>query len=106
LEKAQTTEDQIITQYINIPDDLTVNAHPNPYTSRIKFVVSSPEVGNGSLELYNMLGQKVRTVYQGRINLGLQVYEVSIPLTQRMSLIYVMKLNGRQVTGKLLNSRE
>lgn len=103
---AKISEELVDQIKIDIPDGLTVDAYPNPYTSKIRFIVSSPEIGNGSLELYNMLGQKVRSVYQGRINQGLQAYEVVIPAAQRASLIYVMKLNGRQVTGKLLNSRE
>lgn len=89
---------------INIPgNEPTVNAFPNPYNDKIRFIVNSPEAGNGSLELFNLLGQKVRTVYQGKIQEGTQSFEVFIPLQQRSSLIYVMRLNRKQVAGKLLN---
>jgi hypothetical protein len=98
--------DRITSQPINIPaSDPLVTAFPNPYNDKIRFIVNSPESGNGSLELFNMLGQKIRTVYQGRISQGTQMFEVLVPLHQRSSLIYVMRLNQKQVSGKLLNIR-
>jgi hypothetical protein len=43
----------------------TVKAYPNPFSDRVKFMVTSTVAGNGNLEIYNMMGQKVKTVYQG-----------------------------------------
>jgi hypothetical protein len=90
----------------NVPSELVsdpkVNAYPNPFNDRIKFVVNSPNAGNGSLEVYNLLGQKVKTVYQGYINIGDQSFELNIPKKQQATLIYVFKVAGKQVTGKIL----
>lgn len=99
-------ENNVITQQINIPVDrkLGVKAFPNPYNDVIRFVINSEESGIGRLELFNMLGQKVKTVYQGRIAEGVQNFEISVPAQHRSTLIYVMTLNGKQFTGKLLNS--
>jgi hypothetical protein len=36
----------------------TVKAYPNPFSDRIKFMVTSTVAGNGNLEIYNMMGQK------------------------------------------------
>jgi hypothetical protein len=41
---------------------LKVNSFPNPYTDKVRFTLSSTVEGNGSLELYNMLGQKVKNI--------------------------------------------
>jgi hypothetical protein len=79
-----------------------VKAFPNPFNDRVKFVVNSPDAGNGSLEIYNLLGQKVKTVYQGHINSGDQSFELTIPKKQQATLIYIFRVGNKQVTGKLL----
>jgi hypothetical protein len=80
----------------------TVKAYPNPFNDRVKFVINSPAAGNGSLEVYNVMGQRVKTVYQGRINAGNQSYELVIPKKQQETLIYILRVDGKKVTGKLL----
>ncbi|MBA2744864.1 MAG: hypothetical protein H0U44_01440 [Flavisolibacter sp.] len=100
-------EQRIITQHITMPgDEPTVKAFPNPYNDRIRFVVSVPERGQGSLEVHNMLGQKVKTIHQGLFTAGTQTFELQVPNSQRSTLIYVLRLNGQQVTGKMLQSGE
>jgi hypothetical protein len=81
---------------------IQAKAYPNPFNDQVKFVVNSPNAGNGSLEVYNMLGQRVKTVYQGRINAGNNSFEMTIPKKQQATLIYVFKVDGKQTTGKLL----
>jgi hypothetical protein len=80
----------------------TVKAYPNPFNDHVKFVINSPAAGNGSLEVYNVMGQRVKTVYQGRINAGNQSYELVIPKKQQETLIYILRVDGKKVTGKLL----
>jgi len=80
----------------------TVKAFPNPFGNKVKFVVTVPEAGNGSLELLNLMGQKVKTVFQGRIAAGANTFEVNLPLMQSSQLIYILRMGDKQVTGKLL----
>jgi hypothetical protein len=80
----------------------TVKAYPNPFSDRVKFVVNAPTAGNGALEIYNVMGQKVKTVYQGRINAGNQTFQLTIPKKQQETLIYMLRVDGKKVTGKLL----
>jgi hypothetical protein len=80
----------------------TVKAYPNPFNDRVKFVINSPAAGNGSLDVYNVMGQKVKTVYQGRINTGDQSFEITLPKKQQQTLIYMLTVDGKKVTGKLL----
>jgi hypothetical protein len=85
---------------------LTVSSYPNPYTDQVRFVLQSRTTGQGSLEVYNMLGQKMQTVYQGHIYAGRgQVVHYNVPVLNRTHLIYVFKVGDKQVTGKLLNIR-
>jgi hypothetical protein len=95
----KVTEQQVIS-------DLSVKAFPNPYTDKVRFVINSPESGQGSLEVFNVLGQKVKTVYQGHIISGTQSFEMNVPSGFRSTLIYRLNVNGKQVTGKLLSARD
>jgi hypothetical protein len=92
------TEQQIIVE-----EPAKVTAYPNPFSNKVKFVVTSAIAGQGSLEVYNMLGQKIKSVYQGQIIAGNQTFELSLSSAQRSNLIYVLKVGDRRVTGKLLH---
>ena len=74
----------------------TVKAFPNPFNDRVKFVINSPNAGNGALEIYNVMGQKVKTVYQGHINAGDQSFELTIPKKQQQTLIYMLRVDGKK----------
>ncbi|HKO80855.1 MAG TPA: T9SS type A sorting domain-containing protein, partial [Chitinophagaceae bacterium] len=80
----------------------TVKAFPNPFGKKVKFVVTIPEAGTGSLELVNLLGQKVKTVFQGRMPAGANTFEVNLPFMQMSQLIYILRMSDKQITGKLL----
>jgi hypothetical protein len=83
---------------------LTVAAYPNPFTDKVSFVIKSKVSGPASLEVYNMLGQKIQTVYTGTIVADRsQIIEYRVSKGFNGGLIYIFKQSGRQVTGKLLN---
>ena len=82
--------------------NLTVKAYPNPYQDKVRFEINSTETGQGSLEVFNMLGQKVKTVYQGHIINGMQSFTLHLPEVLRSTLIYSFTVNGKQITGKLI----
>jgi hypothetical protein len=84
----------------------TVVAAPNPFNDRIHFSIKSPVSGQGTLEVYDMLGQKVRTIYQGSIQKGVQSFEYVVPGAQRANLIYIFRVGTYKVSGKLLNLRQ
>jgi hypothetical protein len=82
----------------------SVLAAPNPFNDRIRFSIKSPVSGPGSLELYNMLGQKVKVVYSGNIEKGMvQTFEYNVPGAQRSNLIYLFRIGSYKTTGKLIN---
>lgn len=85
--------------------NLTVKAYPNPYQDKVRFEINSPEAGQGSLEVFNVIGQKVKTVYQGHIINGMQSFELNLPEVLRSTLIYRFTVNGKQITGKLIYAR-
>lgn len=91
-------------QTADLSKGTTIKAFPNPFNDRVKFVVTSETAGKASLEVFNMLGQKVKTVYTGHVAPGVQNFELSIPTNQRSTLIYVWRMGEKQVTGKLFQS--
>jgi hypothetical protein len=85
---------------------MNVKAFPNPYTDRVQFNIESSVSGKGSLVVYNMLGQKVKTVFEGYVFAGRgQVVDFKVPAASRANLIYVLTIGGKQTTGKLINQR-
>ena len=91
------------TYQVQIESKTKVIAAPNPFNDRIRFTLQSDISGQGSLEIYNMLGQKIRTVFQGYIEKGIvQTTEYRVPGPQRANLIYVFRVGDQKVSGKLI----
>jgi hypothetical protein len=97
-----TTAD-VIEATIQAPTPTKVLAAPNPFNDRIRFSLQSAVSGRGSLELYNMLGQRVTVVFEGNVQKGVvQNIEYSVPGSKRSNLIYVFKVGDQKVSGKLI----
>jgi hypothetical protein len=103
-EAAKTAKDKVAETYKIVLESATkVNAVPNPFKEKIRFNLVSTISGMGSLELYNMMGQKVAVVYQGYIQAGKEVIKEHVVSNQKTSaLIYVFKVGDQRVTGKLI----
>ena len=83
---------------------IKVTAYPNPYSDKVRFVVNTEQAGEANLELVNILGQKIATIYNGHLMAGSRSFEVTLPMQHRSTVVYILRLNGKQVTGKLLQS--
>jgi uncharacterized cupin superfamily protein len=81
---------------------VTIKAIPNPFGSKVRFMINAPAAGNGVLEIFNMQGQKVKTVYQGFIPAGTNFFDLSMPANRRAELVYVLRIGSEKVSGKLL----
>jgi hypothetical protein len=82
---------------------LQVSAYPNPYKDAVKFTIQSKVSGQAELVIYNSLGQRVKTIYNGYIQANRsQVVDYKTPSPAQGNLIYVLTIGGKQVTGKLL----
>jgi len=81
----------------------TVTASPNPFSNKIQFNLTSNISGQASLELYDVLGQKVKTVYRGYMVKGqTQTVEYNVPGTLHTNLIWVFRVGNERSTGKLI----
>jgi hypothetical protein len=83
-----------------------VLAAPNPFNDKVRFTMESGISGQGSLEIFNSLGQRLKVVFQGYVEAGKPVVkEFTVPFVQRGMLVYVFRVGNERVTGKLISSR-
>jgi len=87
---------------LEMPTETSVRAYPNPFDHSVNFVINVPHQGEGSLELVNMLGQRVQTVYKGKFASGTNTFEAKLSERQSRMLIYVLNIGSEKLTGKLL----
>jgi hypothetical protein len=95
------TKTEPVTQS-DLVSEASVKAYPNPFSDKVRFLVSSPVPGQGTLDLYNLVGQKVKTVYRGMIAAGVQTFEVTMPGQAMSTLVYVLSIGDKKLTGKLV----
>jgi len=81
---------------------VTIKAVPNPFGNKVRFMITTEEAGNGVLEIYNIQGQKLKTVFQGYVPAGINFYDLTVPAQRRAELIYVFRKGTEQFSGKLL----
>jgi hypothetical protein len=82
---------------------LAVSAYPNPFTDKVQFNIVSPVSGKASLDVYNVMGQKVGNVYNGYLHAGRsQVIDYNVA-GAKGSLIYTLKVGDKQVNGKVIH---
>jgi len=85
--------------------EIAMNVFPNPFTDKVRFVADMPQEGNAVLEVYDMLGKKVSTVYSGKVMSGINTFEMSLPYRQSANYIYRLVVGDKQITGKLYQSK-
>lgn len=99
-----STSTQLVSASRETTNTVTVSAFPNPFSDNINFQVETKQSGQGILEVYNMTGQKVKTVFSGYVNAGSQRFSMHIPAGQTSVLFYVFRMGDQKVTGKLLHN--
>ena len=77
--------------------------YPNPFTTKTNIQFTAAENGNAVVELYNIAGSKVRTLFSGNV-VEEQVYNVSVGDALLPKGFYVYKIsNGKQKhTGRII----
>jgi hypothetical protein len=85
--------------------NLAVSTMPNPFRDKVRFVIRSKVSGQAVLEIFNMAGEKLKTVYQGYIQAGReQVVEYTTTGAPRANLVYRLQVGSDQVSGKLISA--
>lgn len=78
-------------------------AYPNPFELNTNFSMAVRQTQPVSIELFNALGEKVQTIFQGSLD-GQTYYEFNIDGSNLPSGIYIYKVSGTTFTrsGKLI----
>jgi hypothetical protein len=93
---------QSIAQAPAQPQALKVQAFPNPFTTKATIAFLPTESGNITVELYNILGERVSMLFDGPANAG-EWKQVEVDGTQMNPGIYLYRVRSGQTThtGKL-----
>ena len=67
---------------------------------------SSPVAGQAILDVYNIAGQKIQTVFNGHIEANETRMIDYKPTVANGMLIYTLRIGNRQVTGKLIGLKQ
>ena len=93
--------------FLGLQESLDLRAvgdYPNPFDDNIRFSIQSDISGAAILEVYNILGVKIQTIYKGFVFAGKgQTIEYQVPNIYRTNLIYKLRVGDKTVTGKLIN---
>ncbi len=89
------------TTRVSAVKNSTIVAYPNPFTENVKFEINVAEEGDALLEVFNMFGQRVQTVFQGHVKSGVSTFDLNISGSSQANYIYRLTIGGKQLTGKL-----
>jgi hypothetical protein len=87
-------------------DKLKVTTYPNPYRNNVRFVIESPVAGQAILDVYNIAGQKIQTLFNGHIDANETRTIDFKPAVANGMMIYTLRIGNRQVTGKLVGLKQ
>ncbi len=82
-------------------NDLKVAVYPNPSSDLTYFKFSSPEAGNMTVDVYNLQGTRMATVFNGQVDAGV-ARTVDFNATELASGVYIYRVtsNGMTKSGK------
>jgi hypothetical protein len=90
--------------YTIIKQELTLNAtiSPNPVQDIATLTIDLKQGGNLTIEITNMVGQKVMTISKGYVNSGTQQYTIDAGNLQAGVYFCTIKLNDQKITNKMV----
>jgi hypothetical protein len=118
--QSPSTKTELMEKYLDFfgdlltdVDDLKINSnhevmtYPNPASNEVHFAFNNAETGSVKLEVYNISGQKVATVFEGQMTKGNQdvVWNTSLLSGEKAPAgfyIYRLSSNSGTTSGKIL----
>ena len=91
---------------IDIPKlSIVTKAYPNPFSDRVQFQVRAVEDGKVTLEVFNLTGQRLASVFDGIMRKG-EVQNLIYTPRQNVTdgVLYRITSNGKTFTGKLIHN--
>jgi hypothetical protein len=101
------TEIKTMSRFIAEPGESiqVIQAFPNPFKGALTFTITPRASGQANLEIYNLSGQKVATVFDGELQEGeSKTIEYTVPTGQiSQTLIFNFRQGGEVLQGKLVS---
>ncbi|MBO6793122.1 MAG: family 10 glycosylhydrolase [Balneolaceae bacterium] len=76
--------------------------YPNPFNPATSISFKLPESGNAQLVVYNLLGQQVATIHEGRLNAGSHTFRFDASGLSTGVYVYQLRYNGTALTRKMM----
>jgi hypothetical protein len=93
-----------------VQPELQLNAlkvYPNPFSDKLRFEFISPETVNARIDLYDMTGRKVKTVFEQSIEGGVSYETEFIPeVVIKAVYIYCVIFGDAIYTGKVVFKKD
>ena len=87
----EDNNDEDIDNY-NLPNNYSISQnYPNPFNPTTNVKVAMKEIGDASLVVYNLLGERMITVFDGELDAGF--HEFNIDASNLPSGIYIYQFN-------------
>src|SRR5680860_84496 len=76
-----------------------LKVYPNPFNDRVRFEFISPESVNAQITIYDMIGRKVETVFEGPVEGGV-FYNCLLYTSDAADDLLCVDLGGRRIINK------
>jgi hypothetical protein len=86
-----------VLKFINIS-----NPSPNPSSNKVEISIKSHKIENISLELYDILGNKVKNIHSGLLPVGNNLFSFDVSDLSSGSYRIAIEINGTKVTKQLI----
>jgi YVTN family beta-propeller protein len=85
--------------YAFLPEAISLDAYPNPFNSAANFVCTLNKPGFAEITVYNLIGQKIETLYSGFCDAG--EYRITWNARQESSGIYFVRLESGGISSSI-----
>ena len=87
----------------NLNLETSIKTYPNPFTDKVNFEINPSVSGNAVIELYDIMGRKLTTVYSGKVVKGIiKLLPVYMNKIKQQVVIYKATIGNQTFSGKLL----
>lgn len=76
--------------------------YPNPFNPETSISFTLPESGNATLVVYNLLGQQIATLHQGKLNAGSHTFRFDASGLSTGVYVYQLRYDGAALTRKMM----
>ena len=85
---------------------MELKVYPNPFSERLTIEFTSPVSAHACIEIYNLTGRLVQTVFNRQVNAGIKYNAQFVPVAETGgTYIYRMNIGGTVHTGSVVHSR-